>query len=94
MDPAGRFYEPGEKSCDETIRCSEIRCPLPGTIQDWKLLFDEKGHGDHGADTARPPESGHRNVTIPWTKRLMGSSILALWQEQHTQVIMAKTGTN
>jgi hypothetical protein len=39
----------------------KLRRPLPGTRQDWELLFNENGPGYHRTDAARIPASGKRN---------------------------------
>ena len=58
---ARRTHEQGAQSCDETIGCPQIRCPLSGSIQDQKLLPDENGLCDYRTDAARARESGTSN---------------------------------
>ena len=60
-DQTGRPHEQGAQSCDETIRCPEIRGSLPGSIQDQELMLDENGLGDHGTEAARAKKPGDRN---------------------------------
>jgi hypothetical protein len=60
-DQTGTRHAQGAQSCDETIGWTEIRRSLMGSIQDQKLMFDEDGFRDHGADAARAQKPGNRS---------------------------------
>ena len=57
-DQPSRPHEERTYASDDAIRETEIRCPLPGPIEDQHLLLEEYGFGNHGASAARTGKSG------------------------------------
>jgi hypothetical protein len=52
-DQPTRANEKSTKTGHKAIRSAKIRRPLPRTIEDEQLFFDENGLGDHRTDAAR-----------------------------------------
>ena len=46
-DQRARTHEERTHSSDDTVRETEIRCPLPGPIEDQQLLLEQHGFRDH-----------------------------------------------
>ena len=57
-DQPARVNEERTDSSDDAIRDAEIRCPLPGPIEDQQLLLEEHGFGVHRTGAAGTSKSG------------------------------------
>ena len=57
-DQPSRAHEERTHASDDAIRQAEIRCPLPGPIEDQQLLLEEDGFGDHLTGAAGTGKSG------------------------------------
>jgi hypothetical protein len=57
-DQPARAHEEHVHAGNDAIREAEIRCTLPGPIQDQELLFEEHGFGDHRTGAAGTGKSG------------------------------------
>jgi hypothetical protein len=50
-----------DESLDQVTEPHLQGCPLPRTIEDAQLVFDENGLGDYGTDAARTQKPGENN---------------------------------
>jgi hypothetical protein len=56
---ACRTHEKGAQTSDDPIPGAQVGCPLASAIRDQELMPDQRGFGNHAAESARSCQSNH-----------------------------------